>query len=148
MKMPTKERDLAGTAAFEVALQHIMVRQDRSYHFTQLLMAACSLFFLLQTCFVFLFTVLLPLLTIKPEGFLACLLEYTSPTAGVLSALCLVLLRAGNKRYAIEPGEQLMRRINKVILEPCLGMRFDCLTGKLMADEIWAADMNVNVQSD
>ncbi|RNF11340.1 hypothetical protein TraAM80_00977 [Trypanosoma rangeli] len=148
MKTPNKERDLAGTAAFEVALQHIMLRQDRSYHFVQLLKAACSLVFLLEGCFVFLFTVVLPLLAIAPEGFLARLLEYTSPLVGVLSAVCLVLLHVCNSRYLIEPGEQLMHRLNDVILKPCLGMRFDCVTGKLMGDEIWAVDMDAIAQSD
>ncbi|RNF16343.1 uncharacterized protein Tco025E_05256 [Trypanosoma conorhini] len=148
MKTLNKERDLAGTAAFEVALQHIVLRQDRSYHFIQLLKAVCSLVFLLESCFVFLFTVVLPLLAIAPEGFLARLLEYTSPVVGVVSAVCLVLLHAWNKRYVIEPGEQLVRRLNDVILEPCLGMRFDCVTGKLMADEMWSVEMDALAQSD
>ncbi|KEG15501.1 hypothetical protein DQ04_00061390 [Trypanosoma grayi] len=148
MKVPKKERDLAGTAAFEVALQYIMVRQDRSYHFVQLLTAICSLIFTLEACFIFVFSFLLPVLAVKPERCFPYLQEYASLPVAFFSGVCLILLRAGNQRYAIEPGEQLMRRLNNTVIEPCLGMHFDCATGKLRSDELWAANVDPLVPAD
>ncbi|KAH9579797.1 hypothetical protein LSM04_001774 [Trypanosoma melophagium] len=141
MQKPKKERDLAGTAAFEVALQYIIVRQDRSYHFLQLVAALSSLIFAGELCLIFLFNILLPLFSIEGKGCFRCLEEYAYFPAVFFSAACLVLVRLCKQRYAIEPGEQCMQRLNSTIMGPCLGMHFDCATGKLRSDDVW----NVNI---
>lgn len=128
-----KERDVAGMAAFELALQYSYIRQDRSYHFVQLLTALCSFVFFSQLTAINVLMVLAPL--VPPlEPHVEFLRPYTHPFLLVLSLIALLLIRASKKRFVIEPGEQAMERLNRDVLEPCFGMKFDTQTGKLFSD--------------
>ncbi|GET90940.1 hypothetical protein, conserved [Leishmania tarentolae] len=128
-----KERDVAGMAAFELALQYSFVRQDRSYHFVQLLTALCSFIFFSQLAALNVLLVLPPLLpSVKPH--VEFLRAYSHPLLAALSLVALLLIRASKKRFVIEPGEQTMERLNRDVLEPCLGMKFDTRTGMLFSD--------------
>jgi hypothetical protein len=128
-----KERDVAGMAAFELALQYSYIRQDRSYHFVQLLTALCSFVFFSQLAAI---NVLLVVALLVPplESHVEFLRPYTHPVLFVLSLIALLLIRASKKRFVIEPGEQTMERLNRDVLEPCFGMKFDTQTGKLFSD--------------
>ncbi|KPI84844.1 hypothetical protein ABL78_6101 [Leptomonas seymouri] len=128
-----KERDIAGMAAFELALQYSYIRQDRSYHFVQLLTALCSFVFFSQLAAINVLLVLAPL--VPPlEPYVEFLRPYVHPFLFVLSLIALLLIRASKKRFVVEPGEQSMERLNRDVLEPCFGMRFDTQTGKLFSD--------------
>lgn len=128
-----KERDVAGMAAFELALQYSYIRQDRSYHFVQLLTALCSFVFFTQLGAMNVLLVLAPLVPpLEPR--VEFLRPYTQPLLFVLSLIALLLIRASKKRFVIEPGEQTMERLNRDVLEPCFGMRFDTQTGRLFSD--------------
>ncbi|KAG5473322.1 hypothetical protein CUR178_03242 [Leishmania enriettii] len=128
-----KERDVAGMAAFELALQYSFIRQDRSYHFVQLLTALCSFVFFSQLAILNVLLVLPPLVP-SVEPHVEFLRAYSYPLLVVLSLVALLLIRASKKRFVIEPGEQTMERLNRDILEPCLGMKFDTHTGLLFSD--------------
>ncbi|CAJ1030955.1 hypothetical protein, conserved [Leishmania lindenbergi] len=128
-----KERDVAGMAAFELALQYSFIRQDRSYHFVQLLTALCSFVFFSQLTALNVLLVLPPLVP-SVEPHVEFLRAYSHPLLAVLSLVALLLIRASKKRFVIEPGEQTMERLNRDILEPCLGMKFDTRTGMLFSD--------------
>lgn len=128
-----KERDVAGMAAFELALQYSYIRQDRSYHFVQLLTALCSFVFFSQLTAVSVLFMLAPLLP-PLEPHVEFLRPYTYPVLFVLSLIALLLIRASKKRFVIEPGEQTMERLNRDVLEPCFGLKFDTQTGKLFSD--------------
>ncbi|KAK7195369.1 hypothetical protein NESM_000463600 [Novymonas esmeraldas] len=128
-----KERDVAGMAAFELALQYMCIRQDRSYHFVQLLTAVCSLVFFSQLAALHALLVLPPLVP-SVEPHVEFLRAYSHPLVAGLSLVVLLLVRASKKRFVIEPGEQTMERLNRDVLEPCLGMKFDTHTGKLFSD--------------
>ncbi|KPA83453.1 hypothetical protein ABB37_03080 [Leptomonas pyrrhocoris] len=128
-----KERDVAGMAAFELALQYNYIRQDRSYHFVQLLTALCSFVFFSQLAVINVLLVLVPL--VPPlEPHVEFIRPYTHPLLFVLSLIALLLIRASKKRFVIEPGEQTMERLNRDVLEPCFGMKFDTQMGKLFSD--------------
>lgn len=138
MRAPTSvnDRDIAGTAAFELSLQYLLIRQDRAYAFVQLFTAVFSLLFLAELALVGLTPVVLPLLRHHiPERWLRYVRLLVSPSLGVLSLVALLLLRASKKRFVVEPGDQTLERLNRDVLEPCLGMCFDVETGKLYADE-------------
>lgn len=128
-----KERDVAGMAAFELALQYSYIRQDRSYHLMQLLTAICSFVFFSQLTVLNVLLVLPPLVP-SVEPHVEFLRAYSHPVLAVLSLVALLLIRASKKRFVIEPGEQTMERLNRDVLEPCLGMKFDTQTGKLYSD--------------
>ncbi|KAG5498830.1 hypothetical protein JKF63_03119 [Porcisia hertigi] len=128
-----KERDVAGMAAFELALQYSFIRQDRSYHFVQLLTALFSLVLFSQLAVLNALLVLPPLVP-SLDANLEFLRAYSHPLLAALSLVALLLIRASKKRFIIEPGEQTMERLNRDILEPCLGMKFDTQTGMLFSD--------------
>lgn len=125
---------MAGMAAFELALQYLLIRQDRSYHFVQLLTALLSLVFLSQLALMTWLSVVLPLMPFLPDGPFERLREFSHPLATVLSLVALLLVRATKTKFAIEPGDQTIERLNKDLLEPCLGIKFDVETGKLYSD--------------
>nr|CCC48609.1 conserved hypothetical protein [Trypanosoma vivax Y486] len=143
-----KGRNMPGAAAFEVALQHILVRHDRSYHFVRFLIAITSLVFTLEICLIFISNTVLPFLIFSHEGILGLLLDFTSYPLAVSSAVFLVLLRAGSQRYGIESGKRMMQRLNDDIMGPCLGMHFDYATGKISSDEMWSTDSDLLVNTD
>lgn len=143
-----KERDLAGTAAFEVALQHIVVRQDRTYHFVQLLIALSFLVLIVEVVLIVVTYAVLPILSIEPEGYVCHILSFASPPCLILPVVCLGLLRTATQRFAIESGSQMVHRLNATVMEPCLGMHFKYLSGKISSDGYCYADRDLLSKPD
>ncbi|EPY30159.1 hypothetical protein STCU_01795 [Strigomonas culicis] len=131
-----KERDVAGMTAFEVSLQYLLLRQDRSYHFIQFLTAVGSLIFFSGLFLVLWLSLVEPVLPMLPLAFAQWLAEQRSSlvTLVVLALIALLLLRASKKKFIIEPGEEMVERLNREVLEPCLGLTFDISSGKLFTD--------------
>nr|CCC91151.1 conserved hypothetical protein [Trypanosoma congolense IL3000] len=144
----TKERDLAGAAAFEVALQHIVVRQDRSYHFVRLLNALASFICVMESLLVLLVYVLLPTFVTKPEEHFGIILKFASPIFLAVPVVCLVLLRTASQKFALESGKKLVQRLNTSVMEPCLGMKFNYASGKIRSDEVGAIDRDLLSKTD
>ncbi|CCW61523.1 unnamed protein product [Phytomonas sp. EM1] len=129
-----KDRDMAGVAAFELSLQYILIRQDRSYHFLQFFIAIFSMIFFLELLLLVWFSALCPLLTFIPSGALDQVRDFASPTIAVASLAILLFIRASKNRFVIEPGDHTIERLNRDVLEPCLGAKFCVETGKLYSD--------------
>lgn len=134
MSLTSKERDIAGCTAFEVALQSLFVRQDRSYFFVQLINAACfsTLVGGAILYIILLFSAQVP--TTNGTFLRNRAEEWYSPITSILAVVGMILCRASKKKFVIEPGSQLISRLNDTILEPHLGMKFDCESGKLYSD--------------
>lgn len=124
---------MAGMAALELALQYSYIRQDRSYHFVELLTAVFSTLFFFQFSILTILFVLLPLIP-PAVSYSEVIRPCSSLPVAVFSLVALLLIRASRNRFIIEPGEQAMERVNRDILEPCLGIKFDTQTGKLFSD--------------
>ncbi|CCW68173.1 unnamed protein product [Phytomonas sp. Hart1] len=129
-----KDRDMAGVAAFELSLQYILIRQDRSYHFLQFFMAFFSLIFFTELLLILWFSALSPLLTFIPTEPFEQIKDFASPTIAVASLAILLFIRASKNKYIIEPGDHTIERLNRDVLEPCLGTKFCVQSGKLYSD--------------
>lgn len=131
-----KERDVAGMTAFEVSLQFLILRQDRSYHFVQFLTAVCSFVFFSCLFLFFWLSLVQPMFPLLPFLYAQWLAEQRSSllTLVVLTLIALLLIRASKKKFFIEPGDDTVERLNKEVLEPCLGLTFDVRSGKLFTD--------------
>lgn len=125
---------MAGMAAFELSFQYLTIRQDRSFHFVQLATALLTLVLFTEVAVMTWLMVVLPLVPYIPAGPFAFLHALNSPMVAVLALVALLLTRASKTRFVIEPGEQTIDRLNRDVLEPCLGMKFDVETGKLYSD--------------
>lgn len=129
------KRDMAGMAAFEMTLQYALIRQDRSYYALQLLTSVFSLVFVTELFLLVTFSVLLPLMPLILPAPLVRVRDFASPEGAVVSLVILLLIRASKKRFMIESGDVVMDRLNREVLEPCLGLRFDVESGKVYSDE-------------
>lgn len=131
----TQSRDVAGAVALELSLQYILLRQDRSYHFAQLLTALFYVLFLIEMILIIFFYTVAPNLPFTCDLLESRVKPFASYFLMLLFLSAMLLVRAGKKRFVIEPGDVMIERVNHEILEACIGLKFSIEEGRLLSDQ-------------
>ncbi|CAD2217930.1 hypothetical protein AGDE_05270 [Angomonas deanei] len=131
--LPVKERDIAALAAFELSLQYLVVRQDRYYYLYQFCTALFSFVFCIALVLGLTSAFLFPVTSYKSLDYFVFQPGYLYSII-IVVLLVLLFIQTSKKKFEVEPGEETIDRLNRDILEPCLGLKFDVESGRLFTD--------------